>query len=62
MTERDATRAKELGLISPDMGPDGVDQDDDDAEALIFCEEEGLVWTEEDGWITPEDAAAEGLI
>lgn len=50
-----ADKAKELGLISPDLGPEGEDGDDE-AAALAWCEEEGLIWDEETGgWTHPDD-------
>lgn len=51
----DPADAADLGLISPDLGPEGEDGDDE-AEALAWCEEEGLIWDEEAGcWSLPED-------
>lgn len=39
-------------LISPDMGPEGEDPDDD---AIIHIHDEGLVWDGQ-GWVFTEDA------
>lgn len=48
-------RTSDLGLISPDLGPDG-DEVDDEAAALAWCEEEGLIWDDAARcWSLPED-------
>ena len=47
---------KRAPRISPDMGPGGLDPDPE-AEAIAWCLEQGLVWTE-DGWVDPDEVAA----
>lgn len=59
LSTREATMPEEwTKQISPDMGLHEPESDPE-GEALAWCGEEGLVWTEEAGWVVPGDAPDE---